>query len=57
LVTWAYVERGAPAFEVEASGDPRLEALATSPPSLELLTEYQARHTDALEAVLTWLAP
>jgi hypothetical protein len=56
LVTWAYRERGAPAFEVESAGDPRMEALRRAPPDLALLTEYQERHVDALRAVLLWIA-
>lgn len=55
LVTWAFATRGAPAFEIEAAGDPRLEALATSPPTRELLDEYSERHADAIEAVMRWI--
>jgi len=55
LVSWIFRERGAPAFEVESAGDPRMEALRQAPPDRALLEEYQARHVDALEAVLLWL--
>ena len=56
LVTWIAAARGAPAFEVEGAGDPRLAKLHQAPPDPALLEEYQARHADALESVVRHLA-